>query len=82
MIVINEDRKIPSEYGIALRRYRPSHQTQSLTIGRVLFLLSSLLDALTIINLPVGPTAYFKLTSIELSKQISVRFRRPYCVAL
>ncbi|CDZ98527.1 Ribosome biogenesis protein RPF1, contains IMP4 domain [Phaffia rhodozyma] len=29
------------------------------------------LNAITIINLPNGPTAYFKLTSVELSKQIS-----------
>ena len=30
-------------------------------------------DAITLIHLPNGPTAYFKLTSIELSKRISVR---------
>ena len=29
-------------------------------------------DAITIIYLPEGPTAYFKLTSIELSKKIHV----------
>lgn len=27
-------------------------------------------DALTIVNLPVGPTAHFKLTSIKLAKQV------------
>lgn len=32
----------------------------------------SLLDAITLVHLPNGPTAYFKLTSIELTKQIYV----------
>lgn len=35
------------------------------------------LDAITLIHLPNGPTAYFKLTSIELSKRISVRPFKP-----
>ena len=36
------------------------------------------LDAITLIHLPNGPTAYFKLTSIELSKRISVSpFKTP-----
>lgn len=34
-------------------------------------------DAITMIHLPEGPTAYFKLTSIELTKQIFVRPSRP-----
>lgn len=29
-------------------------------------------DAITVVYLPEGPTAYFKLTSIELSKKIHV----------
>ena len=29
-------------------------------------------DAVTIVYLPEGPTAYFKLTSIEMSKKIHV----------
>jgi ribosome production factor 1 len=28
-------------------------------------------DAITVINLPAGPTAYFKLTSVVLGQQIS-----------
>ena len=31
------------------------------------------LDAITLVHLPNGPSAYFKLTSIELTKQIYVR---------
>jgi ribosome production factor 1 len=27
-------------------------------------------DAVTLINLPAGPTAYFKLSSVQLGKQI------------
>lgn len=34
-------------------------------------------DAITLINLPAGPTAYFKLTSIQLGKTIYVC---PYCI--
>lgn len=30
-------------------------------------------DAITLVHLPEGPTAYFKLTSIELTTQIFVR---------
>jgi ribosome production factor 1 len=30
-------------------------------------------DAITVVHLPSGPTAYFKLTSIELTQQIFVR---------
>lgn len=30
------------------------------------------LDAITMVHLPDGPTAYFKLTSIQLTKQIFV----------
>ena len=29
-------------------------------------------DAITLINLPAGPTAYFKLTSVQLGKEIHV----------
>jgi hypothetical protein len=29
-------------------------------------------DAITLVHLPDGPTAYFKLTSIELTKKIFV----------
>ena len=31
------------------------------------------LDAITLVHLPNGPSAYFKLTSIELTRQIYVR---------
>lgn len=34
---------------------------------------SILIDAITLVHLPDGPTAYFKLTSIELTQQIFVR---------
>ena len=30
-------------------------------------------DAITLVHLPNGPSAYFKLTSIELTRQIYVR---------
>jgi ribosome production factor 1 len=36
----------------------------------------SLTDAITIVNLPYGPTAYFKLTSVQLSRQISGHARQ------
>jgi hypothetical protein len=29
-------------------------------------------DALTVISLPAGPTAYFRLTSIQMGQQIAV----------
>ena len=32
-------------------------------------------DAITVINLPAGPTAYFKLSSIQLGHQIAVSGR-------
>ena len=36
------------------------------------------LDAITLVYLPNGPVAYFKLTSIELTKQIYVGYFRPH----
>ena len=33
-------------------------------------LLDLTADAITLINLPAGPTAYFKLTSVQLGKEI------------
>ena len=34
--------------------------------------LTNELDAITLVHLPSGPTTYFKLTSIELTKDIFV----------
>jgi ribosome production factor 1 len=57
MCVVNEDMKKPSPY-LHLFSDVPSH-----------ILLS---DAITLVYLPDGPSAYFKLTSVELTKQIFV----------
>jgi ribosome production factor 1 len=60
MMVVNEDMKKPSR-----SRCQDYH--------RLFLILDSLAaDAITIVHLPEGPTAYFKLTSIQLSKQIHV----------
>lgn len=37
------------------------------------------IDALTLINLPAGPTAYFRLTSIQMGDEIAVSDRRFSC---
>lgn len=57
LIVVNEDRKVPSASDISLRYCGTN----------------TFLDAITMVQLPDGPTAYFKLTSIELTKEIFVR---------
>jgi hypothetical protein len=36
------------------------------------YLIDLGIDGITLVHLPEGPTAYFKLTSIELTKQIFV----------
>lgn len=62
MIIVNEDRKVPSTSSSLSARCVSECRT---------------LDAITMIHLPDGPTAYFKLTSIELTKKIFV-----CCVAI
>jgi ribosome production factor 1 len=59
MCVVNENFKKPSE----------CHHLTSLTV-----LLIITPDAITLIHLPNGPTAYFKLSSVQCSKEIHVRF--------
>ena len=59
VIIVNEDHKKPSELGFSM-----------LLIGRDRVLTVS--DAITVIQLPAGPTAYFKLTSVQLGSQIYV----------
>lgn len=56
-IVVNEDHKKPSEFHVAAR-LDPTQLTVT--------------DAITLINLPAGPTAYFKLSSVQLSSEIYV----------
>lgn len=58
LLVVNEDMKKPS--------------TSRVHAPRSTALTACVADALTMVYLPNGPTAYFKLTSIELSKKISV----------
>lgn len=42
--------------------------------------LTRYIDAITMIHLPAGPTAYFKLTSVALTKEIFVSAPTPsYC---
>ena len=58
LIVVNEDRKKPSKFNHYL-----------------LFSISDYHfpeDAITIVHLPAGPSAYFKLSSIQLTKEIHV----------
>jgi rRNA maturation protein Rpf1 len=66
LIVVNEDHKIPSECCAGF--------TVGIEDGEELVVLMKPLiggiDAITIINLPAGPTAYFKLTSVQLGKEI------------
>lgn len=57
MMVVNEDMKKPSKRAI------------SQILGCTLMVL----DGITMIHLPNGPTAYFKLTSVQLTKDIFVR---------
>jgi ribosome production factor 1 len=64
LMVVNEDRKKPSESDVLALR------------GRFTFCL--LVDAITIVHLPSGPTAYFKLSSIQLTKEIYVRLSLLY----
>jgi len=63
VLVVNEDVKKP---------------VSDPSVCRVL-IPSWVLDAITLTHLPNGPTAYFKLTSIELSKRTSVGpFKTPF----
>lgn len=57
LMVVNEDMKKPSRCPCS---------------ADCLLLLMTILDAITMVYLPEGPTAYFKLTSIALTQQISV----------
>lgn len=58
VLVVNEDHKTPSGW-------RGGREGTGLMRGT---------DAITVINLPAGPTAYFKLTSVQLSKEIHVSY--------
>lgn len=58
LLIVNEDMKKPSVSSRACVPYMSDDQ----------------LDAITLVYLPNGPVAYFKLTSIELTKQIYVGF--------
>ena len=58
LIVVNENTKKPS----ALK-----------SCNSLFSVLMVLTDAITLVHLPDGPTAYFKLTSIQLTKKIFVR---------
>lgn len=62
LLVVNEDVKKTS---------RSSHSSNSGYFLKDCFVL--FIDAITICHLPNGPTAYFKLTSVELPKRIKVR---------
>jgi ribosome production factor 1 len=66
LIVVNEDRKTPST-----RSPSPSPMSPAL--------MRKCVDAITLVHLPNGPTAYFKLTSIQLTKQIFVRLPFSLC---
>ena len=61
MCVVNEDMKKPSECFL-LHRFCWTYSLQ---------------DAITLVYLPNGPSAYFKLTSVELTKQIFVCLFQP-----
>ena len=58
MMVVNEDRKKCSACS---------------KVSKCLWFNTNLSDAITLIHLPSGPTAYFKLTSVQLTKEIYVR---------
>lgn len=57
VIIVNEDHKQPSKLNVA-QQFRETE--------------ADWVDALTLINLPAGPTAYFRLTSIQMGDQIAV----------
>lgn len=56
VIVVNEDHKMPSE-----RKMSSMIRNKGLNA-----------DHITVINLPAGPTAYFRLTSVQLGSEIHV----------
>ena len=57
LIVVNEDMKKASMFTLILTSNHFAKNTS---------------DAITVVHLPSGPTAYFKLTSVELTKKIFV----------
>ncbi|KAJ9102430.1 hypothetical protein QFC21_002830 [Naganishia friedmannii] len=61
MVVVNEDHKRPSKLPGSCHL----NPLRKLTHKFVM------LDAITVINLPAGPTAYFKLSSIQMGNQIA-----------
>jgi ribosome production factor 1 len=69
LVVVNENMKKPSAYP------HPFTAAAAAPYNRLRQ------DAITLVHLPDGPTAYLRLTSIELTKKIFVRFlslsRRP-----
>ena len=63
VIIVNEDHKQPSKL--------LDHCTAKVREA-------DKVDALTLINLPAGPTAYFRLTSIQMGDQIAVSSTNPF----
>lgn len=74
LLVVNENTKKPSTYSI----YYPVFE---IFYGRYAD-VCGVLDAITMVHLPGGPTAYFKLTSIALTKQIFVRIPGSFSLLL
>jgi ribosome production factor 1 len=62
LFVVNEDMKKPSQSCSSIILRRPGSCAD----------LALWIDAITLVHLPEGPTAYFKLTSVELTKHIFV----------
>lgn len=57
LVVVNEDMKKPSQCFLGRSSVTNTREHS---------------DAITLVHLPAGPTAYFRLTSIELTEQIYV----------
>lgn len=63
LLIVNEDRKVPSKR----KKKRKNYTKKKVEIKCIS------LDAITLIHLPDGPTAYFKLSGFVPSKKIIVR---------
>jgi hypothetical protein len=57
-----------------IAKYPVSNQIQKETESKRLNSMNFVIDAITFIHLPEGPTAYFKLTSFTPAKAISVSY--------
>ena len=66
LCVVNEDTKTPS-FVFSFTVY----------LAGIYGLVS--LDAITLVHLPNGPTAYFRLTSVELTERLFVSFHLDVC---